>query len=123
MSKFANKEVVERTVYKPSKREVDALVEGMSKFERKEVNGKKQYPFELFLESQNVISFDDFGQIQVINPQAYKKYIDINSLRQWIDEQEMEKMFQAFPEEREVYAQKIRAMFADIKSLFKAKTA
>ncbi len=123
MTKYSKTEPVQREQYKPSKREVDALVEGMSKFERKEVNGKKQYPFELFLESQNIISFDDFGQIQVINPQAYKKYIDINGLRQWIDEQEMEKMFIAFPEERELYALKIRAMFADIKSIFKSKTA
>ncbi len=122
MPKFSEK-VVEREQYKPSKREVDALVEGMAKFERKEVNGRKQYPFELFLESQNIISFDDFGQIQVINPQAYKKYIEINGLRQYIDEQEMEKMFEAFPEEREIYNLKIRQMFSEVKSLFKAKTA
>lgn len=116
-------EPISREVYKPSAREAKDLSEKLSKFTKKLVNGRMQYPFELFLESENIISFDKFGMIQVVNPQAYKKYIDVNGLRQWIDEQEIEKMFQAFPEEREVYQEKVRAMFSDIKSLFKAKTA
>ncbi len=123
MTKYSKTEPVQREQYKPSQREALDLAEKLKAFTTKVVNGRKQYPFELFLESQNIISFDNFGMIQVVNPQAYKKYIDINGLRQWIDEQEMEKMFDAFPEEREVYADKIRSMFADIKSLFKAKTA
>lgn len=123
MSQFAKKEVVERTVFKPSAREAQELRENMKAFSSTTVNGRKQYPFELFLESQNIISFDKFGMIQVVNQQAYKKYIEINSLRQWIDEQEMEKMFQMYPEAREEYSQRIQAMFADIKSLFKSKTA
>jgi hypothetical protein len=114
---------VQREIYKPSQREALDLSEKLKAFTPKVVNGRKQYPFELFLESQQIIRFDKFGMIQVVNPQAYKKYIDINSLRQWIDEQEMERMFQAFPEERVAYEKKVRAMFADIKSLFKAKTA
>lgn len=122
MSQFAKKEVVERTAYKPSAREAKDLSEKLAKFARKEVNGRMQYPFELYLENQHIISFDQYGMIQVVNPLAYKKYIDINSLRQWIDEQEMEKMFEAFPEEREVYAQKIKALFADIKSVLHLKT-
>lgn len=122
MPKFSEKQT-EREVYKPSAREAKDLSEKLAKFARKEVNGRMRYPFELYLESQHIISFDKFGMIQVINPQAYKKYIDVNGLRQWVDEQEMEKLFVAFPEEREIYAHKIRSMFADIKSLFKAKTA
>lgn len=123
MTKYSKTESVQREIYKPSAREAKDLSEKLAKFVRKEVNGRMQYPFELFLESQNIISFDKFGMIQVINTQAYKKYIDVNGLRQYIEEQDMEQMFQAFPEEREAYAQKIRRMFADIKSLFKAKTA
>lgn len=115
-------EPISREQYKPSAREAKDLLEKLSKFTKKLVNGRMQYPFELFLESQNIISFDKFGMIQVINPQAYKKYIDINGLRQYIEEQNMEQMFQAFPEEREVYAQKIKALFADIKSVLHLKT-
>lgn len=122
MPKFSEKQT-EREIYKPSAREAKDLSEKLAKFQPLKINGKKQYPFEQFLYSQGIISFGAFGEIQVINPQAYKKYIDINGLRQYIEEQEMEQMFQAFPEEREVYARKIRSMFADIKSLFKAKTA
>lgn len=122
MPKFSEK-LEAREKYKPSQREAHDLSEKLKGFTKKLVNGRNQYPFELFLESQNIISFDKFGMIQVKNPQAYKKYIDINGLRQWIEEQEMEKLFVAYPEERVAYDEKIKAMFRDIKSLFNSKTA
>lgn len=103
MSKFAraNKNEEPETQWKPSAREANDLSEKLKAFTKREVNGRMQYPFELYCESENLISFGAFGEIQVIYPLGYYKADKINELRKWIDQQEMEKMFLAFPEERE----------------------
>lgn len=116
MPKFQT-EPVEREGYKASAREAADLSEKLKGFTRHEVNGRMQYPYELYLESENIISFDKFGMIQVVNPFLYHRMNKVENLRQYIAEQDMENMFQAFPEEREAYKEKIRTFISSFRHL------
>lgn len=114
--------VTERQEYRASQNQANDLSEKLKLFTRHKVNGRMQYPYELYLESENIISFDKFGMIQVVNPILYFQMNKVESLRQYINEQEMEKMFQAFPEEREAYQEKIRAFISSFRRLTKSFT-
>lgn len=101
--------------WKPTAREAAELEEKLKAFSAKVVNGRKQYPFELYLESKDIISFGEFGQIQVKNPLMYYRMNKTDSLREWIADQETEKMFNAFPEEREAHKAKINEILKKFK--------
>lgn len=101
--------------WKPTAREAAELEEKLKPFSAKIVNGRKQYPFELYLESKDIISFGAFGQIQVKNPLMYYRMNKTDSLREWIADQEMEKMFNAFPEERETHKVKMSEIIKKFK--------
>lgn len=105
MSKFAQKE--DAVAWKPSFHEANDLSDKLKLFSKKEMNGKMQYPLELFLFKEGVISFDQFGRVQVVNPFQYHRYTQINSLREWLAEKDMQNLFQSFPEEKELFDLKI----------------
>lgn len=107
--------------WKPTKQDVLKLRDEMAKFEPKVVNGKKQYQFELYLVSRGVLSFGEYGDWQVINPQEFRKQDSIYSLSQWMYEKDMEALFLAYPEEKVAYQEKIHAMFNDMREVFKSK--
>lgn len=112
MAKFAQKiESKETEHWKPSAKEAKDLSEKLSKFTKKD----NHYPYELFLESEGIISFDSFGRWQVINPLQYKKYNEINSLREYINDKEQDRYFDAFPEERENYLAEIQTLKESIR--------
>jgi hypothetical protein len=106
--------------WKPSAKDAQELEEKMKKFAAKVVNGRKQYPFELYLESKDVISFNEFGQIQVKNPIMYDRLNRTESLREWIAGQELEKIFAAFPEEKEAHDKKMRSLVSSFKAVDKS---
>lgn len=107
----------EDTDWKPSAREAHELSEKLNFFTKKEINGKMQYPFELYLYKEEVVSFDQYGRMQVRNPFLYKKLNAINDLRMWIADKEMETLFQAFLEERVIHEAKIEERKLEIREL------
>lgn len=116
MPKFS--EQVQDPEWKPSLREAKDLSEKLKLFSKKEVNGRMQYPFELFLQKENIISFGKFGEIQVRNVFQYHRMSEIESLKKWHDEKEMENLFQAFPEEKEAFELKKQEWMMDIRAMF-----
>lgn len=109
------KETQQEPAWKPSMEDVRKLEEGMSSFAAKEVNGKKQYPFELYLADRGVIRFGDYGEKIVLSTEAYWKMGEIYDLMMWKKEKDLEAIFQQFPEERKAHQEKIRAIFADMR--------
>lgn len=101
--------------WKPSAKDAKELEENMKSFATKIVNGRKQYPFELYLESKDIISFDQFGRWQVKNPVMYDRVNRTESLREWIANQEQEKLFNAFPEEREAHRARLDEITKNIR--------
>lgn len=115
MSKFKEKVLDESFAWKPSAHDAQRLSDKLNAFEKKVVNGKKQYPFELYLEDEGIISFGEFGQIQVRNTIMYDRMNRTEDLRRWIGEQEQENMFNAFPEEREAHQIRIKEIINAMK--------
>jgi hypothetical protein len=105
--------------WKPSAKDAQELTDNLKGFEKKVVNGRMQYPFELYLESKDIISFGDFGEMQVRNPQMYSRMQEIEGLRGWIADQELQKIFDQFPEERVAHQEKLKKLFASFKSVNK----
>lgn len=101
--------------WRPSASEANNLREDLKRFSAKEVNGRKQYPFELYLESRGIISFGPEGGIQVISPREFYRFNEIDSLREWQDKKDREKLFAAFPEEREKHYAWLSEMWAGIR--------
>lgn len=100
--------------WKPTAKDAQELSESLKNFAAKEINGKKQYPFEQYMESKDVVSFGSFGQIQVKNPLMYDRMNQIESLRSWIADKDMEAIFQAFPEERAIHQAKIKKLMSSV---------
>lgn len=96
--------------WKPSKKDVDELETNTKNLACEIRGGRKQYPFELYLESKDIISFDEFGRWQVKNPLMYDRMNRVESLREWIEEQDRKSIFQQFPEEKAIYQAKLDAI-------------
>ena len=116
MSKYAKPEE-QQVAWKPTLKDARDLSEKFAMFKGQKVNGRYQTAFELFLEKEGVISFDQWGGKGIKNPLQYFRLNEINDLRKWLDEQEMEKLFVSFPEEKEAYEEKRRGWMADIRTL------
>lgn len=108
----------ESECWKPSLKEVKDLGEKLKLYSKKEVNGRMQYPFELMLAKENIISFGAFGERQVKNPLAFHRATETHSLMEWLDQKEMKNLFQAFPEEKEIFELKKKEWMMDIRAMF-----
>lgn len=122
MSKFAQKTETPSSDWKPSRKEAMDLSEKLKAFTPTMVAGHRHWPLELHMEKEGMISFDDFGRIRVKNPFLYRRTLEINGLREWIEEQELESVLQQFPEERAIHQKKIQAMIQEIKHMLRGFT-
>lgn len=118
MKPFKERNETQEEGWKPSLKEAKDLSEKLKLFSKKEVNGKMQYPFELYLEKENIISFGSRGEKQVRNPLAYHRLTETEALMKWHEEKEMENLFKAFPEEKELYEVKRKEWMMDIREMF-----
>ena len=107
----------EQQGWKPSARDAQDLAEKLKSYSKRKVNGRMQYPFDLYCEDKGYISFNQFGDIQVINPLQYHRASETNSLREWIDAKEMERLFIQFPEEKAAYEEKVMGWKMDCRSV------
>lgn len=109
-------------VWKPTHADTQKLAEGMSKFQRKQINGRWVYPFEQYVASKGIIGFDDHGSIIVKNVQEWIRLNEIDSLLKWEQERDLEHLFQTFPEEKVAHEQRIEAIKAECRAIL-SKTA
>lgn len=120
MSRFKEREEREDGEWKPERADVDKLRVGMGNFSTKMVNGRKQYPFELYLEADGIVSFGAHGQMQVKYPLGFKRANETYSLLQYIDSEDMKRMFAQFPEEEAIYEAKVEKWREDIRQMLKS---
>lgn len=109
--------------FKPSISDALALGRDLAKYSPRIINGKKQYPFEQYLEAKGIIRFGDFGEMNIKKPGEFHRLTQLNDLRQWKAEQDQEEHFQAFPEEREAWQARIAKIMQEIKEILSGKTA
>lgn len=105
--------------FKPSLNDAAQLTEDLKGFQRKQVNGRWQYPFELYLNSIDVIRFGKFGEIIIKKPMEFHRLGKVNSLRKWKEEKDLEAIFQQFPEEKVVYDTRIKKITDDISAFMR----
>lgn len=115
-SVFVKRGEIQEPQWKPSKVDVMKLREGMANFEAKVVNGRRQYPFELYLQSKGILSFGEYGEWQVCSPLEYTRASETYGLHKWMNEKDQAQFFQAYPEEKSIWQDKMRSMFESIKS-------
>ncbi len=77
-----------------------------------------QYPFELYCEKEGLLSFDRHGDIMVKNAFGYARAIETNSLKEWLDQKDMEQLFATFPGERAAYELRLEPIKKQIRALF-----
>ncbi len=116
MSKFAQRE--ETVKWTPSAHDAKTLAEKLSTYKTREQYGRKQYPFEQYLEDRRVIRYGENGETIVVDPFSFHRQTEINSLREWIAEQDQESFFQANPEERVAFQERVQALRATVRSVF-----
>ncbi len=117
----------QKAEWKPSMADVQKLSDGMKQFSTIEIDchtekksyKKKLYPFEQYAMSQNVIKIKSDGQISVVSPFNWKNLCETYDLLKWKTEKDQDAFLQAYPEEREVYEQKVASLIEDISSMFK----
>lgn len=98
--------------WKPTKQDVLALRAELKQYDAKDINGRRQPPFQQHLVAKGICSLQEDGQLAVISPQMYVRENDIKGLSDWIAEQDQKALFQAYPEEKVKWQQEIRAMFS-----------
>lgn len=107
--------------WKPTSSNANDLREGMKSFAAKLINGKMQYPFEQYCVSKGIISLMSNGQIEIRNPETWRQALKAWDLMKWQDNKDMEKLFVAYPEEREAYETKLEGFKQQIRSVFGSK--
>lgn len=122
MSRFKEREERQDTPegWKPSRADVNKLRAGMQNFSSKIVNGKKQYPFELYMEAEGIISFGPKGEMRVKYPLGFKRAQEIYSLHQFIEWEELQDVFAQFPEEKEAYEAKVEKWRSEVRQMLKS---
>lgn len=105
--------------WKPTKNDVLALRAELKQYEPKIINGRKQYAIEQHMQKAGAISFGEFGERMILSPELYKKIDDTYGLHQWMQEKDMEQLFQAYPEEEVAHKQKIAELFKDFRKVDK----
>lgn len=107
------------TQWKPTRQDVLALRAELAKYQPKVINEKKQYAREQDLVAKGICSFGDHGELQIVSPQMYQQAEETYGLHQWMQEKDQEQLFQAYPEEKVAWEQKIAGMFASTRALTK----
>lgn len=105
--------------WKPTKQDVLALRAELKQYESKEINGRRQPTFQQHLVAKGICSLQEDGQLAVVSPFLYKREQDIKGLSDWIAEQDQKALFQAYPEEKVAYQQKIAEMIRGMRSMDK----
>lgn len=133
-SVFVKKNEPVEYAWKPGSRDVYDLRKELEKFpkESREVvnyrNGdpfsitKNFYPFELYMEKNGIISFDEMGQIQVISVENYRRASETYALHHWMEEKDQEKLFAQFPDEKTAHKEKVAKLFTELRSVMVGKT-
>lgn len=85
----------------------ETVRDGMKSFKLKRINGKLQGAWEQYLASKNIISFDENGRWQIINPGEFTRQSEMKSKMDWKDYDEMKQMFKQFPEEHDAWVARV----------------
>lgn len=111
----------EKNEWSPTSIDTRALAEGMKGLKVKQIGGRNWYPFEQYCLSKGIISVGEgmySGQLQVVSPFEWGRIIKTHELLKWQNEKDMEKIFQAFPEEKEAYEAKLEVLKNEIREIF-----
>lgn len=107
MSVFKDKNKEVRQEF--SKDDYDSLREGMKSYSLKRINGRLHGAFEQFCADKNIISFSEFGDVQIINPPEYTRLNHMRSKIEAYDDAKLKEAIDSSPEEREAWIAKIEA--------------
>jgi len=119
MAKFSKP--VNSEVFEPTGEEIRDMRLSLRNFPLKKINGVLQGGFEQYCVSKGVLRFNDKGGLVVLNAAAYDNLREIHWKVRGIEWGEQERIFNAFPEERDKWYASIRGLFSDFNNLFKIK--
>ena len=89
----------------------------MLQFEKKMIGKRQWHPFEQYCLSKGIIGHRKVGVISVISPDKWVRMNKTYDLMKWQDEQDMQKLFAAAPEEREAHEAKLEELKRSIREL------
>lgn len=107
--------------FKPNLRDALTLRDSLAKYSPRKVNGRTQYPFHQYCLEKNVIRLDDFGGAIITNVSEFHRLNELNNLREWKADKDLEAVFQQFPEEKEIHQTKIALIIKEIKEMLTRK--
>lgn len=103
-------------------REIDALRADMQEKTQLRMNGRLQSRFHQVMLDRNILKLDTYGDHIMMNPFEYIKMQKAEAKIAKSDRDEMERMFEAFPEERTAYLQKVKVWADEIRKSIRGVT-
>lgn len=105
--------------FKPSLRDAQDLDAKLALYSPRKINGRNQYPFEQYLNDQNIIRFDEHGDIVIRQIGEFHRLNQINGLREWKRDKDLVAILETMPEEKAAHEEKIEKIRVEIRALFK----
>lgn len=91
-------------------RDIEQMRKDLLPFKQKMIGKRLASPFEQYLVSLKTLSISDLGQLICHDPEGHERLSKINAKLELREYYEQEKVFQQFPEERELFANKVSAL-------------
>lgn len=102
--------------WKPTREEANELRNALQKFKVQKIGGRNWYAFEQYCLSLGIIK-ELNGYIVVRSPEEWRKKNDLWDYMKWEDQKNLEMFFQANPEERVAYEQRLQAIVEECRKV------
>lgn len=111
-----------KMVFEPTRDEITALLKEVEATPQERIGGKLQPRIDVIAQKRGILTFDQWGNILMRQPSKYNDLLAIYKKVQGIRWAEQERVFEAFPEEREKFNGKIKDMMQGLKDKLGVKT-
>lgn len=100
-----------------SRDDYNELREMMKPFSLAKRNGRTVGAFEQAMEAAKIASFNERGDLQIINPLQFTRFNEMRSRMERLDDKKLDEIMKEYPEEKEAWLRKVEEWGQSVKAV------
>ena len=119
MKKHGSRDEIEKVWNEISDNDLDTLRAAMKEKTQERMNGRLQSRFFQVMFDWNVLRLMTNGNVSMMKPLEFTKWNRANSMIEAADDKQIESMFEAYPEEKAAWQERVAAMGREVRAMNK----